>query len=51
MKKFPTIIVLLGISIALLTQLNAYAQIPQSGLIAYYPFNNSANNVVTGNFN
>lgn len=50
MKKFPTLIVLLGISIALLTQLNAYAQIPQSGLIAYYPFNNSANNVVSGNF-
>lgn len=41
----------LGISLLIFMQMSANAQIPQRGLIAYYPFNSSANNVVSGIFN
>lgn len=43
--------ILLGVSLLVFMQLSAIAQIPQRGLLAYYPFNNSANNIATGNFN
>ncbi len=42
---------IVSMAFAMLFSLNSQAQLPNRGLVAYYPFNNSATNVVTGNFN